>query len=182
MGLGQQRKLGRQMESSNMGKDKRNRETAADTAGLPDQVASDPGVVEAPAAGPNFSMTYRRQHPANRSSYGVSGNSGIIVFDNGLFPGSTEAGWTPPAVITLDCELVPVKADNKTAKAEAAAAKAQEKAAKAQAKIEAAQAKAVEKQRKADEAMAAAKAKLEAAQAAAAAKAAGAADAEAAKG
>ena len=160
-----------------MAKNNRNRESGAavedqpqtDTAAATEQPQAEATPVA--QAGPNFAMTYRRQHPANRSSYGVAGNPGIIVFDNGLFPGSTVAGWQPPAVITLDCELVPVKADNKTAKAEAQAAKLAERAAKAQAKIEAAQAKAKEKQEKAEAAMKAAQEKLAAAQAAQAAKA-----------
>lgn len=107
--------------------------------------------------GPNFVLTYRRDHPGDRCSYGIAGNAGIVVFDKGLF----KDGVAPPT-ITLDCEMVPVKADNKTAKAEAAAAKLAEKAAKAQAKIEAATARAAEKAVKAQEAAAKAQAKAEA--------------------
>lgn len=116
------------------------------------------------AAGPNFVIVYRRDHPGNRCSYGISGTSGIVVFDKGLF----KDGVAPPS-ITLDCEMAQPKVDNKTAKAEAAAAKLVERAAKAQQKIEAAAAKAAERQAKADAALAAAKAKVEAAAAAKAA-------------
>lgn len=117
-----------------------------------------------PVASPNFTLVYRRQHPGGgslgRCSYGIAGVSGIVVFDMSLF-----ANGVAPPTVTMDCEFVQPKADNKTAKAEAAAAKAVDKAAKAQAKIEAQAAKAAEKQAKADAALAAAKAKVEAAQA-----------------
>lgn len=122
-------------------------------------------LVEVPVS--NMRLTYRREHPGNRCSYGIAGNSGIVVFDKGLFAGSDQPGFTAPATITLDCEMVQPKADNKTAKAEAAAVKLAERAAKAQAKIEAAQAKAEGKRVAADEALAKARAKVEAAQAAA---------------
>jgi hypothetical protein len=153
-----------------MAKDKRNRnqqdETPVTEQPSTEQAAAavETATQEVVTAGPNFTLTYRRQHPSKRSSYGIAGNAGIVVIDNGLFPGSNVEGWQPPATITVDCELVPVKADNKTQKAEQAAAKLAERAAKAQAKIEAAQAKAAEKKAKADAAMAAAQAKLKAAQ------------------
>lgn len=115
--------------------------------------------------GPNFVLTYRREHPGNRCSYGIAGNSGIVVFDKGLIQGSDQPGFTMPPTITLDCQLVPIKADNKTAKAEAAAAKLVERARKAQEKIEVAAKKAADRQAKADAALAAAKAKVEAANA-----------------
>jgi len=124
---------------------------------------------------PNYMLTFKRNHPQDRCSYGVAGNPGIVVFQRGLFVGArpftsnTDQGGLP-GTITLNCELVQPKADNKTAKAEVAAAKAVEKAAKAQAKIEAAQAKATEKAVKAAAALEAAKAKIAAAQAAAVAK------------
>lgn len=127
----------------------------------------------APAA--NYVLTFKRNHPQDRCSYGIAGNPGIVVFQRGLIKGAlpftsnTDLGGLP-ATITLSCELVQPKADNKTAKAEAAAAKAAEKAAKAAAKIEAAQLKAAEKAAKAQAALAAAQAKIAAAQAAAAAK------------
>lgn len=114
----------------------------------------------------NYTLTYRREHPGNRCSYGIAGNAGIVVFDRGLFADPAFKGD-----IIVDCALVPVKVDNKQAKAEALAAKLVERAAKAQAKIEAAAAKAKERQEKADAALAAAQAKVAAATATAGAKA-----------
>lgn len=143
-----------------MARDKRNGGAAVE----------DTPVVETPATPTvvaNHVLTYRREHPGNRCSYGIAGNSGIVVFDKGLFAGSTEAGFQAPATITLSCEMVPVKADTKVAREAAAAQKLIERAAKAQAKIEAAAAKALERQAKADEALAKARAKVEAASAAA---------------
>lgn len=120
------------------------------------------GAVEqtAPASTNNYFLTYRREHPGDRSSFGVAGNAGIVVFDNGLFVG----GVAPREGITLNVELVPIKVDNKTAKVEAAAAKLVERAAKAADKLVASQAKAEEKRVKAEAALAAAKAKVAAAQ------------------
>lgn len=132
-------------------------------AAVEDAPATDGATTEAPAAVANFVLHYRREHPGNRCSYGIAGNAGIVVFDKGLFQGSDQAGFQAPAVITLDCEMVPIKQDNKTAKAEAAAAKLVEKAQKAQAKILAAQAKAEERQKKADEALRKAQEKVAAA-------------------
>ncbi len=117
----------------------------------------------------NFVLTYRRDHPKNRCSYGIAGNPGIVVFDIGLFAGSDQPGFTAPATITLSCPMVSEKADSKTAKAEEQAAKAAEKAAKAEEKAKAAQARIEEKARKAQEKAAAALAKAEAAAAKAAA-------------
>lgn len=112
----------------------------------------------ASASGENHTLVYRRDHPQNRSSYGIAGVAGIVVFDKGLF-----ADGTPPPSITLDCLLAPPQLDNKTAKAEAAAQKAVEKAEKEAAKVKKAQLKAAERQAKADKALADAKAKAEAA-------------------
>ena len=116
-----------------------------------------------PAAGPNYTVTYRRDHPGGgalgRCSYGIPGVSGIIVFDKSLFIDGVQ-----PQSITMSCEFVQPKADNKTAKAEAKLAKEAERAQKAQARIEAQAAKAAERQAKADKALADAKAKVEAAQ------------------
>lgn len=110
----------------------------------------------------NFVLNYRRDHPKNRCSYGIAGNPGIVVFDIGLFAGSDQPGFVAPASITLSCEMVPVKADTKTAKAEEQAAKAAEKAAKAEAKAQAAAARIAEKAAKAQERAAAAQAKADA--------------------
>jgi len=122
--------------------------------------------VEAP--GSNRILAYRRTHPMHRISYGIPGNSGIVVFDLSLFPGGLQEGFVPPDTIVVDCELVPVGLNNKTAKAEAAAAKLQERASKAQAKIEAAKIKMEERQNKAQAALEAAKSRLATAQAKAA--------------
>lgn len=113
----------------------------------------------APAqAGPNFAIVYRRDHPGDRCSYGIVGNPGIIVFDKGLF----KDGVAPPH-ITLDCEMVAPREDNKTLKAEAQVAKLAERARKAQEKIEEATRKAEEKKAKAEKMLADAKAKVDAA-------------------
>lgn len=123
--------------------------------------------VEAPVAGPNYRLEYRRDHPGGgalgRCSYGIAGVSGIVVFDKSLF-----VGGVAPASITCDCEFVQPKLDAKQAKVEAAAVKAADRAAKQQARLEAQTAKAVERQAKADAKLAEAKAKIEAAQAKAA--------------
>lgn len=120
------------------------------------QVDGPTQVETAPAT--NRAIVYRRDHPGNRCSYGISGNAGIVVFDKGLF-----AGGVAPASITLDCDMVPVKADNKTARAEAEAAKLVERAARAQKKIEEATAKAEARKAKAEADLAAARARVEAA-------------------
>jgi len=106
----------------------------------------------------NYTLTYRRDHPKNRCSFGITGVSGIVVFDKALF-----VGGNPPTTITLDAELVEPKVVSATAKAGATAVKAAEKATKAAEKIAKATAKAAEHQAKADAALAAAKAKVEAA-------------------
>lgn len=131
--------------------------------------AAPAGETAAPAVGPNFTLTYRRNHPGNRCSYGVDGNPGIMVVDRGLFAGTVPTTGQNdlggmPAVIVLDAELVPVKLDNKTSKAEAAAAKAQERADKAAARAAAAALKIKERADKAAAALAAAQAKVAAAQ------------------
>lgn len=127
-----------------------------------------PAATPAAAAVANFVLTFRRNHPGNRCSYGIPGNSGIVVFDRGLVAGTvpttseSDLGGMP-ATITMDVELVAPKADNKTAKVEEAARKAQEKADKAAAKAAAAQAKIAERAAKAAEALAKAQAKVAAA-------------------
>ncbi len=132
-----------------------------------EQVEVNTGSTEAAAPqtaeGTNHVLTYRRDHPQNRCSYGISGVSGIVVFDKGMF-----LDGNPPATITLDCMLAMPKPDQKAAKAEAQAQRAIERAAKAEAKIEAAKAKAEEKAAKAKAALEAAIAKAEATKAAAA--------------
>jgi hypothetical protein len=116
--------------------------------------------VAAPAQGTNHTLVYRRDHPQNRCSYGISGVSGIVVFDKNFFPDGV-----PPATITVDCVLADPKPDTKALKAELAAQRAIERAAKAEARIEAAKAKAEEKATKAAEALKAALARAEAAKA-----------------
>jgi hypothetical protein len=107
----------------------------------------------------NFVLTLKRaDHPGNRSSYGVPGNHGNVVFFNTLF-----ANGVPPATITLDVALVDQQA--KVDKSAEAAAKAIEKAEKLAAKLAAQQAKAIERQAKAEKAMEAAKARVAAAEA-----------------
>lgn len=150
-----------------MSKSNNKRGNSGETAPAETVVEATQEAIEAGAVSVNHVLTYRRDHPGDRCSYGIAGNAGIVVFDKGLF-----ANGIAPATIIVDCDMVPVKADNKTAKAEAAAAKLVEKAAKAQAKIEAAQAKAEEKKAKAEAALAAAQAKVVEAQAKAAADAA----------
>ena len=53
-------------------------------------------------------LHFRRNHPGGgpkgRCSYGVTGLSGLVVFDMALFPGKA------PATITLDCPLAEPKA------------------------------------------------------------------------
>lgn len=120
----------------------------------PEQVAA----VEAPVAGPNYTLTYRRDHPGNRCSYGIMGVAGIVVFDKGLF-----GDGVAPAVITMDCELAQPKLDAKQAKAELAAQKAAERAEKAAKKAAETAAKIAERATKAQAALDKAKAKVEAA-------------------
>jgi hypothetical protein len=140
-----------------MAKSNGNTAQAEVTTGTTEQAA-------APAATPNHTLVYRRDHPQNRCSYGISGVPGIVVFDKSLF-----ANGTPPPVIVLDCELAQPKPDTKALKAEQAAARAAERAAKAEARIAAAKAKAEEKAAKAKAQLEAALAKAKAAQDAAAA-------------
>ena len=120
------------------------------------------------STGVNFVLTFKRNHPQDRCSYGVAGNPGIVVCQRGLFVGTTtptdihdRAGM--PETLTVDVELVPVKAGDKEAKATVAAQKVIEKAAKAAAKVVASQTKASEKAAKAPAALAAAQAKINAA-------------------
>lgn len=117
----------------------------------------------------NFTLTFRRTHPKDRASYGVDGNSGIVVFDRNLLLGGDAPDFEWPKVIVIDAALVLVKLDNKTAKAEAMALKAAEKERKAAEKLAAAQAKVAAKQAEAQAKLEAAQAKLAAAAAKAAA-------------
>jgi hypothetical protein len=48
----------------------------------------------------NHTLTYRKNHPGNRCSFGIPGVPGIVVFDLKLF-----ANGKPPATIVLDCDL-----------------------------------------------------------------------------
>jgi len=58
----------------------------------------------------NHTLTYRKNHPGNRCSYGIAGVPGIVVFDMKLF-----ADGKPPATIVLDCALaLPVVKPAKT--------------------------------------------------------------------
>lgn len=110
------------------------------------------------AVAENQVLTYRRDHPKDRCSYGIAGVSGIVVFDKGLF-----LNGVPPQTITLDVNLALPKPDGKAAKAEAAAARLAERAAKAEARAAAQAAKVAERAAKAEAALAAAKAKIAAA-------------------
>ena len=73
-----------------------------------------------PTATSNNTLTYRKNHPGNRCSFGIPGVPGIVVFDKRLF-----ADGKAPKSIVLDCDLaVP-------------AAKPAAKVGKAQPKVEA---------------------------------------------
>lgn len=61
-------------------------------------VAPTPEQPVAPAS--NHTLTYRKNHPNGRCSYGIAGVAGIVVFDLKLF-----ADGKPPATLTLDCAL-----------------------------------------------------------------------------
>ena len=66
----------------------------------------------------NHTLTYRKNHPGNRCSYGIVGVPGIVVFDMKLF-----ADGKPPATIVLDCALaVPTPKAEKADKAKPVAA------------------------------------------------------------
>jgi hypothetical protein len=113
----------------------------------------------------NFELTFKRNHPKDRASYGIAGNSGIVVFQRGLFKGAVPSTSNDdlgglPATITLDVELVLPKSTVKVNKDEAAAQKLIEKAEKAKAKLEEQQRKAHEKAEKAQKVLDAAKAKI----------------------
>lgn len=125
-----------------------------------DSTTNDTTTQPAESAAPvqNFVLHYRREHPQNRSSFGVPGVPGIVVFDNGLF-----ADGKPPTSITLDVQLQAPRADKKAEKEEERARKAEERARKAQERVEAAKRKAEEKAEKARQQLEAAKAKLAAA-------------------
>jgi hypothetical protein len=58
----------------------------------------------------NRTLTYRKNHPGNRVSYGIAGVPGIVVFDLKLF-----ADGKAPVTIVLDCALaLPVAKPAKT--------------------------------------------------------------------
>ena len=59
-----------------------------------------PAPVTAPVVATNHTLTLKRQHPGNRSSYVIAGVPGLVAFHNNLF-----ADGKPPATITLDCAL-----------------------------------------------------------------------------
>lgn len=123
--------------------------------GAVEQPVVEQAAVEQPVAGPNYTLTYRRDHPSNRCSYGIAGVKGIVVFDFSMF-----ADGKAPATITLDCELAQPKGDAKAERAAAVAAKAADRAAKAQARADAAAAKIADRAAKAAAALDAAKAKV----------------------
>jgi hypothetical protein len=107
----------------------------------------------------NTSITYRRDHPGNRCSFGIAGVPGIVVFDKGLFADPNNI----PTTISLDIPLQLPRAVEKVSKDEQKAEKARLKAEKEAEKVKAAAEKAAAKQAKADAALAAAKAKADAA-------------------
>ena len=66
----------------------------------------------------NNTLTYRKDHPNDRCSFGIPGVPGIVVFDNRLF-----AGGKPPKTIVVDCGLAtPVAKEPTPAKGEATTA------------------------------------------------------------
>ena len=148
---------------SNKNRDRNVKETEASSAASGAQSA-----VASETQGPNLVAFFHRNHPQNRASYVIPGQSGLIGVQRDLivgttpFTSNTDLAGMPPT-ITLGVELVQPKADQSEAKAAAAAAKLVAKAEKATAKLAASQAKAVERQAKADAALAAVKAKVDAA-------------------
>jgi hypothetical protein len=52
----------------------------------------------------NFTLTFRKNHPKGRCSYGVAGAPGIAVFDMRLF-----ANGKAPKTITVDAKLTVAK-------------------------------------------------------------------------
>lgn len=66
-------------------------------------------------------LTYRKDHPKDRASYGIAGVPGIVVFDKRLF-----ANGKAPKTITLDCDLAtpPDEPTKPATKGKAAAAQA----------------------------------------------------------
>lgn len=121
----------------------------------------------------NYTLSFKRNHPQDRASYGIPGNAGIVVFQRSLFAGATAPADNTdlaglPLTITLDCQMVNPQA--KASKSEAAEARAAEKAAKAVAreaakleKAQAAQEKALAKAAKLNAQLEAARANVEAA-------------------
>lgn len=62
-------------------------------------MAKNKSTAPAPAPATNHMLTYRKNHPNNRASYGIAGVPGIVVFDMKLFAGKA------PTSIMLDCAL-----------------------------------------------------------------------------
>lgn len=79
----------------------------------------------------NRVLSYRRDHPGNRSSYGVAGVPGLVVIHHSLLAGFDQPGFQPPAVINVDIDLAEPRGDKRSEKAAERAAKAAERAEKA---------------------------------------------------
>lgn len=79
----------------------------------------------------NNVLVYRRDHPGNRSSYGVAGVPGLVVIHHSLFAGFGTEGFVPPTQIEVSCALSEPRADKRSEKAAERAAKADERAKKA---------------------------------------------------
>lgn len=156
-----------------MSKNRQHNNEAPETTPNPGVEEADMAATPAPAAPEtvtqNFVLTFKRNHPQDRASYGIAGNPGIVVIQRGLVKGTTSFGTDMhalagmPATITVSCELVAPKATAKVDREAEKAAKLAEKAEKAAAKVAAQTAKAEERKAKAEKALADAKAKLAAA-------------------
>ena len=146
----------------------KNRDRNVKEAEAPSAQSSQVEAVASETRGPNLIAFFHRNHPQNRASYVIPGQSGLIGVQRDLVVGTTPftsntdlAGM--PATITLGVELVAPKADQSEAKAAAATLKAQEKADKAAAKAVAAAAKIEDRAAKAKLALETAQAKVDAA-------------------
>lgn len=129
-----------------------------------DNNSGEPVVADAPVAestNVNYTLTYRRDHPGDRCSYGIQGVPGLVVVDKGLFLDPTNV----PQTITLNVALASPRADKKTSKDAEKEAKAAERAARLTEKANKAKEKAAEREKKAQEALAKAQAKAEEAKA-----------------
>lgn len=80
----------------------------------------------------NRVLSYRRDHPGDRSSFGVSGVPGLVVIHHSLIVGFGTPEFQIPATINVDFDLADPKEDKRSAAAAERAAKAQERAEKAQ--------------------------------------------------